>query len=605
MWLPHDPSAAGEPTVTYNYDNLGRLASATDGSMVLGFDYDALGRNTSQTGPFGTTGYQYDAAGRRTQLSYPGTSLVIHYDYLYTGEMRHIRENGATSGVGVLATFGYDQLGRRSSLTRGNGTSTTYVYDSVSRLEQLIQTLPNDPGRNLTLGFSYDPAGQIRTNTRSNDLYSFTGHADASTAYTHNGLNQLTQVDGAQVQYDLGRNITLVPAAASSSGADTSYTYNSENMLVAGGAITLAYDPLMRLFQASSARWAYDGAEMIAEYNTSNAILRRFVHGPGVDEPIVWYEGGSTANRRFLHADERGSIIAISDSAGAVIGTNSYDEYGVPTSPTTGRFQYTGQAWISSLGLYYYRARFYNPRLGRFMQPDPIGYGGGMNMYAYAEGNPINRTDPTGLAYEEAIEVIGKRQKIDGGSRPPPMPFQPGAVSSSGGERMDCNVLGCQPEQALEVFGSPDDEGDDRGPAIYLASASQSGQACPAVPSPGAGRATINRNIRNALLDRRVNQLDPFGSAWASNRLNFATLVYPGGEQDYKSFIPGAADYGNFNYGAVGAAYGFSLSYLLDWSRNIQNVAAVANLRIPRGDNADDPPMITNGFRYFQQGCWR
>ncbi|HEX8642005.1 MAG TPA: hypothetical protein VF704_12740, partial [Allosphingosinicella sp.] len=123
LWTK-DPSAAGEPTVTYNYDNLGRLASATDGSMVLGFDYDALGRNTSQTGPFGTTGYQYDAAGRRTQLSYPGTSLVIHYDYLYTGEMRHIRENGATSGVGVLATFGYDQLGRRSSLTRGNGTST-------------------------------------------------------------------------------------------------------------------------------------------------------------------------------------------------------------------------------------------------------------------------------------------------------------------------------------------------------------------------------------------------------------------------------------------------------------------------------------------------
>ncbi|HWT13704.1 MAG TPA: RHS repeat-associated core domain-containing protein, partial [Allosphingosinicella sp.] len=151
---------------------------------------------------------------------------------------------------------------------------------------------------------------------------------------------------------------------------------------------------------------------LIAEYGSTGALLRRFVHGPGIDEPLVWYEGPGLTVRRFLHADERGSIVAISDSAGTVIGTNRYDEYGVPQGAVAGRFHYTGQPWIASLGLYYYRARFYHPHLGRFMQPDPIGYGGGMNMYAYVRGDPVNLRDPSGLnpGYREdfsAPECIG------------------------------------------------------------------------------------------------------------------------------------------------------------------------------------------------------
>ena len=169
----------------------------------------------------------------------------------------------------------------------------------------------------------------------------------------------------------------------------------------ASGTESFKYDPMGRRIEkspsAATSVFAYDGDNLIEETNSSGAVVSRYTQTQNIDEPLAMLRSSATS---YYNADGLGSVTSLTNASGAAAETYTYDSFGKVTASSgslTNPFQYTGRESDSETGLYYYRARYYDPAVGKFLSEDPKDFGGGINFYSYVLNRPLNGIDPFGL----------------------------------------------------------------------------------------------------------------------------------------------------------------------------------------------------------------
>ena len=329
--------------------------------------------------------------------------------------------------------FSYDSLSRRTALNRPNGVNTTYAYDSLSRLLNVLhkagtvtldgagyaydsagnRTAKTNYLNNITEQYTYDPTYQLTQVTQgatTTESYSYdaVGNRLSSlgmSSYAYNSSNELTSTTSATFTYDANGN-TLTK---SNTSGTTQYAWDFENRLksviMPSGTVTFAYDAFGRRIQKAFTQnstttvtnYLYDGANTIEEVDSAGNLLGRYAQGTGIDEPLAELRSGANA---FYEADGLGSISSLSSPTGTISISYTYDTFGNATlnGSAVNPYRFTARDYDPETGLQYSRARYYLPDTGRFLNEDPLEFGGGsLNFYRYVLNRPTGLTDPFGL----------------------------------------------------------------------------------------------------------------------------------------------------------------------------------------------------------------
>jgi len=428
---------------SFTYDSAGRMLTVANADAAIFYIYDSANRTLSETMNGKATSYAYDIPNRKRTLTYPGGKSVIE-----EMDLRSLLDN-ITEGLNTIALYSYDPGNRVVARDYLNTTTATYTYNAnnwttnlthlagITAFADFEYTFDNEGNR------KYQKKYHILTNSEQylyDSIYRVTGYKEGTldgsgsipapltqtaynydavgnrtttdkdsliTTYTTNNVNEYTSiVDGGTINplYDDNGNLT--------SDATRTFTYDYENRLVSvsPGAISYKYDSLGRRLEKNVSgtitRYFFDGSRVVEERDGSDVVVATYVYGSWIDEILTMNRGGNTY---YYHQNSLGSIAAVTNGVGAVVERYEYDAYGnvsvfdgsyssLPGSAIGNPYMFTGREYDPETGFYYYRARYYDPVWGRFLQQDPLGYVDGMNLYEYVRENPVNWVDPRGLA---------------------------------------------------------------------------------------------------------------------------------------------------------------------------------------------------------------
>ena len=399
----------------YTYDTClngkGRLCGMTDAAGTTTYEYTPKGQVKKETKTIDSiqyvTQYTYDQNGNLRTMTYPSGKVIT---YTYTND----RAISVLNGAANLATnIQYKPFGGMSSINFGNGKTSSITYDTQYRLSTLVTgtqslTYGYDYNGNITSiapgkTYSYDSLDRLWT--ASVPLGSFTWTYDGvgnrltenSNTYTYGpNTNKLASANGISFGYDSNGNTT--------SQASRIYTYNQNQRLiqVADGAMTAIYtyngngQRVKKIVNGVTTIYHYSlNGQIIAESNSAGAITAEYVYLNS--QPLAKMEGASTY---YYHNDHLGTPQKMTDSTGTIVWAADYKPFGEATitvSTITNNLRFPGQYYDVETGLNYNYYRDYNSSIGRYLESDPIGLTGGMNLYLYVKANALKYTDRRGL----------------------------------------------------------------------------------------------------------------------------------------------------------------------------------------------------------------